>query len=147
MQLRPDIQIQAVLKAFTDVILPALDPANPLAQEQARLCMGHLGVVAARLSLQYRYDRDELERSVGMAHRLRQQSDLAALAPRAAQALAASQTLGEDVLERARAEPQELIDLAEREFAWIETEQKKAAREMGFGDDWRAALDDGEAKR
>lgn len=38
-------------------------------------------------------------------------------------------------------EPQELIDLAEREFAWIETEQKKAAREMGFGDDWRAALE------
>ena len=38
-------------------------------------------------------------------------------------------------------EPQDLIDLAEREFAWIEAEQKKAAREMGFGDDWRAALE------
>ncbi len=37
--------------------------------------------------------------------------------------------------------PAELIALAEREFTWIETEQKKAAREMGFGDDWRAALE------
>ena len=37
--------------------------------------------------------------------------------------------------------PQELLALAEREFAWIEAEQKKAAREMGFGDDWRAALE------
>jgi uncharacterized protein (DUF885 family) len=37
--------------------------------------------------------------------------------------------------------PQELIALAEKEFAWIEAEQRKAAREMGFGDDWRAALE------
>ena len=37
--------------------------------------------------------------------------------------------------------PADLIALAEREFAWIEAEQKKAAREMGFGDDWRAALE------
>lgn len=37
--------------------------------------------------------------------------------------------------------PEELIALAEKEFAWIEAEQRKAAREMGFGDDWRAALE------
>ncbi len=37
--------------------------------------------------------------------------------------------------------PDELIALAEREFSWIEAEQKKAARDMGFGDDWRAALE------
>lgn len=37
--------------------------------------------------------------------------------------------------------PQELLRIAEQEFAWIEAEQKKAAREMGFGDDWRAALE------
>jgi uncharacterized protein (DUF885 family) len=35
----------------------------------------------------------------------------------------------------------ELIAIAEREYAWCETELKKAAREMGFGDDWRAALE------
>jgi hypothetical protein len=35
----------------------------------------------------------------------------------------------------------ELIAIAEREFAWCEAEYRKAAREMGFGDDWRAALE------
>lgn len=38
-------------------------------------------------------------------------------------------------------EPAQLIALAEREFTWIEQEQRRAAREMGFGDDWRAALE------
>jgi len=36
--------------------------------------------------------------------------------------------------------PEELIEIANREFAWCEAEWKKAAREMGCGDDWRAAL-------
>jgi hypothetical protein len=37
--------------------------------------------------------------------------------------------------------PQELIAIAEKEYAWCEAEMKKASREMGFGDDWRAALE------
>ena len=37
--------------------------------------------------------------------------------------------------------PQELVMIAEREFAWCEVELKKAAREMGFGDDWKAAVE------
>jgi uncharacterized protein (DUF885 family) len=37
--------------------------------------------------------------------------------------------------------PEELIELAQTELAWCETEIKKAAREMGYGDDWRAALE------
>jgi len=37
--------------------------------------------------------------------------------------------------------PEELIAIAEREFSWCETEMKKASREMGFGDDWKAALE------
>ena len=36
---------------------------------------------------------------------------------------------------------EELVAIAEREFAWCEAEMKKAARDMGFGDDWRAALE------
>lgn len=35
--------------------------------------------------------------------------------------------------------PEELKKLAEEEFAWCEAELLKASREMGFGDDWRAA--------
>ena len=37
--------------------------------------------------------------------------------------------------------PEELLAIAEREFAWCETELRKAARDMGFGDDWKAALE------
>lgn len=35
----------------------------------------------------------------------------------------------------------ELVQIAEREYAWCEAEAKKASREMGFGDDWRKALE------
>ena len=34
----------------------------------------------------------------------------------------------------------ELIAIGEREFVFCEVEMKKAAREMGLGDDWKAAL-------
>jgi hypothetical protein len=37
--------------------------------------------------------------------------------------------------------PEQLLALAEREFAWCETEMRRAAREMGLGDDWKAALE------
>lgn len=36
---------------------------------------------------------------------------------------------------------QELIDIAEHEFAKIEQEIVKASRELGYGDDWHAALE------
>ncbi len=35
--------------------------------------------------------------------------------------------------------PEELLKLADQEFAWCEAELLKASREMGFGDDWKAA--------
>lgn len=38
-------------------------------------------------------------------------------------------------------DPEDLIAIAEREFAWSEAEMKKASRELGFGDDWKAALE------
>ncbi|MGH9392228.1 MAG: DUF885 family protein, partial [Vicinamibacteria bacterium] len=37
--------------------------------------------------------------------------------------------------------PEELLVLAEREFAWCENELRKAAREMGLGDDTMAAIE------
>jgi len=37
--------------------------------------------------------------------------------------------------------PQELIAIAEREYAFSLAEIKAAAREMGFGDDWKAAME------
>ncbi|MER3375339.1 MAG: DUF885 family protein [Allomuricauda sp.] len=35
--------------------------------------------------------------------------------------------------------PEELIELANEEFAWCDAELLKASREMGFGNDWKAA--------
>ncbi len=37
--------------------------------------------------------------------------------------------------------PEELIAIAEREFAWCEAEMKKASNAMGCGDDWKKALE------
>lgn len=36
---------------------------------------------------------------------------------------------------------EELIAIAEKEYAFSEAEAKKAARQMGFGDDWKAAME------
>ncbi len=35
--------------------------------------------------------------------------------------------------------PEDLVDIANKEFAWCDGELLKASREMGFGDNWKAA--------
>ena len=37
--------------------------------------------------------------------------------------------------------PEQLIEIGNREYAWCEAEMIKASREMGFGDDWKKALE------
>jgi len=37
--------------------------------------------------------------------------------------------------------PEELIAIAQKELAWCENEMKKASRELGYGDDWKRALE------
>ncbi len=37
--------------------------------------------------------------------------------------------------------PEELIAIGWKELEWCETEMKKASRELGYGDDWRKALE------
>lgn len=37
--------------------------------------------------------------------------------------------------------PEELIGIAQKEFAWCDQEMFKASRELGFGDDWRKAVE------
>ena len=111
MEVRPEIQLKVVLKALPDVILPAIDPANKLAHEQTQLAIGTLQMVAKRLPIAFRYDRDELERYVALSKGLIAEvgatikssgmADLEHLATHAA-----------DVLDRARAEPVELENAA-----------------------------------
>jgi len=37
--------------------------------------------------------------------------------------------------------PAELIDIAQREFQWCDQQMAAASRELGFGDDWQAAME------
>jgi len=37
--------------------------------------------------------------------------------------------------------PDDLVKIAEKEFAWCDREMLKASRELGFGDDWKRALE------
>lgn len=37
--------------------------------------------------------------------------------------------------------PEDLITIANKEFAWCDAEMLKASREMGFGDNWKAAME------
>lgn len=125
MELRPSLQIKTVIKAMTDVVLPALDPANKLAQEQARLCIGTLQIVLSRLPLGFAYDRDELGRSLELARGLIEAAAGQPVAADALTALAQATAQGADVLDRARAEPSELeaanVDLRDKIGALIPT--------------------------
>ena len=37
--------------------------------------------------------------------------------------------------------PEEIVEIANREFAWCDAEMLRASREMGYGDDWKKALE------
>jgi hypothetical protein len=37
--------------------------------------------------------------------------------------------------------PEDLVVIANKEFAWCDNEMLRASREMGFGDDWKKALE------
>lgn len=41
-----ELRIRSMMRALTEVVLPAVDPHNALAQEQARLLLGHLHALA-----------------------------------------------------------------------------------------------------
>ncbi len=50
------------------------------------------------------------------------------------------------LLEQLKAEmvaytPEELVEIANREFAWCDREMLRASRDLGFGDDWKKALE------
>jgi hypothetical protein len=70
MDLRAPLQLQSMIKSMTDVVLPALDPANRMAQEQAQLILGMLHLMSVRLPLQFHYDVDELKRYLALSREL-----------------------------------------------------------------------------
>lgn len=98
MQMRPGIQLQAVIKALSDVVLPAIDPDNKLAMEQGKLSIGLLSLLAQQLPMQFRFDCDELARLIATSGELSAQAQggvatQAALAALNEAALVAGRTL------------------------------------------------------
>jgi hypothetical protein len=106
MEMRPQLQIQTVIKAMMEDVIPAMDQSNQLAMQSAQLTIGTLALIAQHLPLEYRYDCDELARLLATAKTLATQA--AGLA--ASGELTAASTVAADVLDRARAEPSEILD-------------------------------------
>ncbi|MCK9284177.1 MAG: hypothetical protein M0P39_07835 [Rhodocyclaceae bacterium] len=123
MQLRPEIQIQSMIKAMMEVVLPAVDPSNELAVQQAQLVVGHLSIFAQRLPLQYRYDRDALDRLIALA------ADLKAAGAGGDSSLEQAAGIGAKVLERAKADPAELVQAARALTAAMDTSIRKVFAE------------------
>ncbi len=109
MQLRADIQIQTVIKALKDVIVPAIDPANKLAVEQAHLAMGLLTLLAAQMPVQFRFDHDELQRLVRAAEALERIRGQDPEASAELRRLSASRAEASDVLEKSRIDPARIL--------------------------------------
>jgi hypothetical protein len=70
MQLRAELQISVMIRAMSEVIIPAIDPDNRLAVEQSQVLLGMLRLMQRQLPLQFRFDRDELGRLALFADRL-----------------------------------------------------------------------------
>ncbi|MES2492986.1 MAG: hypothetical protein V4579_06855 [Pseudomonadota bacterium] len=62
-----DVQLAAVAKALADNVLPAVDPANPMAVEQLHLALATLGIVRQRLPDLHAYLRRDLTEAIALA--------------------------------------------------------------------------------
>ena len=113
MLIRYEIQLQTMIKAMVDTVLPAVDPLNALAQEQSRLVIGTLMLMAEQLPLQFRFDCDELTRMIILADELGAQlEDCTGTVTEALLALTASAAAGRALLSRPTADPTEIVAVA-----------------------------------
>ena len=64
-----DLRLRTLMRALSEVILPAIDPKNSLAQEQARLVLGHLHVMSQQVGREASLDalEDEGTRQLAFA--------------------------------------------------------------------------------
>lgn len=113
MQLRYDVQLRAMIKSLSDVVLPAVDEHNQLAREQIQVTIGMLSLMAERLPLQFRYDCDELQRLIEFAATLSAQ----AVAPADDHERAALRSVADDaksILAGAQAGPNKVLGAIRR---------------------------------
>ena len=62
-----DVQLAAIAKSLTDNVLPAIDPANPMAVEQMHLALATLGLVRQRLPDLHAWLRRDLADNLALA--------------------------------------------------------------------------------
>ncbi len=111
MELRAEIQIKSMIKALTDVVLPAVDPINQLAVEQTRLVIGMLSLMSKQLPIQFQFDRDELQRLLGFAGTLLVDKAEEPGYAGALRQLAEAHRAGAQVLERCLVDPATLLQV------------------------------------
>jgi hypothetical protein len=113
MLMRYEIQLQTMIKAMVDTVAPAVDPLNALAQEQCRLVIGTLMLMAEQLPLQYRFDCDELTRMVAFADEVGAPlEDCTGTVADALSALTASAAAGWELLSRPTSNPIDIVTAA-----------------------------------
>ena len=121
--MRPEVQLKSVIKALTDVVLPAVAPDNTLAQEQGKLAIGLLTLLSQQLPVQYAFDRDELDRLLAYCERLHAQISGGERTTRALETLDAARAAAAVSLAGARTSPkalqQAVRDLREKAGALI----------------------------
>ena len=72
-----DNALRASIKALNDVVLPAVDPTDPLAGEQLRLVAGFLRFLGSRLPYLHDRNRFELEHYLALGEQLADDARLA----------------------------------------------------------------------
>lgn len=70
MELRPEYLLPVIAKSLQDVVLPVLDEHQQVAQEQLKLAIGFLNIMAQNGPLQFAFDVDELRRLTAHAKAL-----------------------------------------------------------------------------
>lgn len=70
MELRPEYLLPVIAKTLQDVVLPVLDEHQQVAQEQLKLAIGFLNILASNGPLQFAFDVDELKRLTDLAESL-----------------------------------------------------------------------------
>ena len=101
-----DNALLASIKALNEVVLPAVDPSDPLAGEQLRLVAGFLKFLGARLPYVHDRNRFELEHYLALGMRLAADARLAS--PQVAQRLDQAIDEAEALLRGPRASVEEM---------------------------------------
>jgi hypothetical protein len=70
MELRPEYLLPVIAKTLQDVVLPVLDEHQQVAQEQLKLAIGFLNILAENGPMQFAFDVDELRRMTDHAKAL-----------------------------------------------------------------------------